>query len=463
MAAEAFDAIIIGAGQAGGPLSTALGASGWKTAIIEREHVGGTCVNTGCTPSKAMVASARIAQLVDRASEYGVLVSDASVDLEAVVRRKRGIVESFRAGSRRSIEAGQNVELIFGEARFTSATTVEVELRDGGVRELRGNVVIIDAGARPRRLDVPGLADAEPLDSTSIMELERVPGHLVVVGGGPIGLEFSQMFCRFGSRITIIERGERLLGSEDPDVSDGVAAILAEDGIDVVFSASLDTVERDEDTRTAVVSAGGERRRIVCDQILVAAGRTPNTDRLNLDAAGIATDEHGYIQVDAMLRTAAENVYAVGEVNGGPAFTHIAYDDFRIVRANLIDNANASTEGRMLPYTIFIDPPLGRIGHSDRSARATGHEITVFKLPMRNVAHAIEAGETRGFMKAVVDRSTDRVLGAAVLGVSGGEIAGAIQLAIMGGLPYTVLRDGVFAHPTLMESLNSLFGSPVSE
>jgi pyruvate/2-oxoglutarate dehydrogenase complex dihydrolipoamide dehydrogenase (E3) component len=463
MVAEAFDAIIIGAGQAGGPLSTALGEAGWKTAIVEREHVGGTCVNVGCTPTKAMVASARIAHLVHRSASYGVMVEGASIDLATVRQRKRAIVEAFRGGSQRGIEAAQNVELIFGEARFVDSSSIDVDLRDGGVRTLRGNVIVINAGTRPRRLETPGLTEAGPLDSTSIMELERVPGHLAIVGGGPVGLEFGQMFRRFGSRVTIVERANRLLASEDPDVSHGIAAILAEDGIEVVFGGSLERVECDGDERVVVVSAGGQSRRISCDQILVAVGRTPNSDVLNLDAAGIETDERGHIRVNAALRTNVDDVYAVGDITGGPAFTHIAYDDFRKLRANLLHNAGASTAGRLLPYTIFIDPQLGRVGLSENQARDQGHDVIVFKLPMSSVARALEVDETRGFMKAVVDRSTGLVLGAAVLGLEGGEIAGAIQLAMMGGLPYTALRDGIFSHPTLIESLNNLFSSPVVE
>lgn len=462
MSAEEFDAIIIGAGQAGGPLSSALGGAGWKTAIVERSHVGGTCVNVGCTPTKTMVASARIAHLVGRAAEYGVRTTELNVDFRVVRQRKRDIVESFRSGSQASIEAAPNVELIFGSASFVQPKTLRVDLVDGGERRLEASTIVINAGGRPRMPEIPGLAEARPLDSTSIMELDLVPERLLVVGGGAIGLEFGQMFRRFGSDVTILERSSRLLAGEDEDVGEAVAEILQDDGIRIIFDAELREI-RTDDGKHAHIAAGGKPMQVGFDEILIAAGRVPNSDGLNLDAVGIETDGRGFIRVDDSLETNVRGVYALGDINGGPAFTHVSYDDFRILRDNLLEGAGKSRAGRILPYTIFIDPQLGRIGMTEDQARKEGRDVQVFKMPMAHVARALEVDETRGFMKAVVDRSTGKILGASILGIEGGEIAGAIQIAMIGEIPYTRLRDGMFSHPTLIESLNNLFNSPVDD
>lgn len=463
MPVEQFDAVIIGAGQSGGPLSTALGEAGWKTAIIEREHVGGTCINEGCTPTKTMVASARIAHLVGRAGDYGVEAGKPVVDLSVVRKRKREIVESFRSGSQARIEAAPKVELIFGEASFVDSHTVSVEMDSGSKRTLHASTIVINAGGRPRIPGVPGLAEIGPLDSTSIMDRAEVPGRLLILGGGAIGLEFGQMFCRFGSEVTILERGSRLLAREDEEISEAIAEILAADGIHVTFNADLREVRRDGDNKHASVEKNGNLELVEFDEILVAAGRLPNTEALNLAAAGVETDERGYIVVDDRLKTNVDGIYALGDINGGPAFTHVSYDDFRIMRANLLEDAGLTRRDRMLPYTIFVDPQLGRIGLTEHQARQAGIDVLVFRMPMSYVARALEVDETRGLMKAVVNRSTGEIVGASILGIEGGEIAGAIQIAMMGGLSYTDLRDGVFSHPTLTEALNNLFASPVEE
>jgi pyruvate/2-oxoglutarate dehydrogenase complex dihydrolipoamide dehydrogenase (E3) component len=455
---EGYDAVVIGAGQAGGPLSTTLAQAGWKTALVEREHVGGTCVNEGCAPTKTMIASARAAYMARRAAGYGVHTGPVTVDMARVRQRKRDIVESFRGGSQRRIENTQGLDLLMGEASFFGPKSVEVHMNSGETRLLTADTIFINTGARPRRPSLPGLDSVPALDSTSIMELDAVPEHLLILGGGYVGLEFGQMFRRFGSQVTIVQRRGQLLTREDADVAEEVANIVREDGIEVLLDTHALRVERGDDSHIQLtVRTPQGKRSLTGSHLLAAVGRVPNTDRLNLAAAGIQTDERGFIRVDERLETSVPGIYALGDVNGGPAFTHISYDDFRIVRANLLEGGNATTTGRLVPYTVFIDPQLGRVGLTEREARAQGHSIRVAKMPMTWVARTLEMDETRGFMKAIVDADTGQILGAAILGIEGGEIMTILQMAMMGRVPYTVLRDAVFAHPTLAESLNNLF------
>ncbi|GAB4427907.1 MAG: mercuric reductase [Chloroflexi bacterium OHK40] len=456
--AEQYDVIVIGAGQSGGPLAGEFARAGRTVAVVERAHVGGTCVNVGCTPTKTMVASARMAYLARRGADYGIDTGPVRVDLARVRERKRQMVERWRSGSERSL-AGTGVELLMGEASFTGPRRVAVRLNGGGERELEAELVLVNAGARSAIPDLPGLAELPFLDSTSIMELGELPEHLLVLGGGYIGLEFGQMFRRFGSAVTIVQRGPRLLAREDGDVAEAVAGILREDGIEILLDTSAVSVAgRPGEIRLTVRTPLGARV-IEGSHLLVATGRRPNSDRLGLEVAGIAVDERGNIQVNERLETTAEGVYAMGDITGGPAFTHISYDDYRILRANLLRGEQATTRGRMVPYTVFIDPQLGRVGLGEEDARKAGRAVKVARLPMDRVARALEVGEARGLMKAVVDAESGQILGTAVLGIEGGEIMSMIQLAMMGGLPYTNLRDGVFAHPTLAEALNNLFSS----
>ena len=453
-----YDAIVIGAGQSGGPLSTALAEAGWKTAIIERVHVGGTCINEGCTPTKTMVASARVAYLARRAADYGVRTGPVSVDMTVVRKRKRDIVESFRNSSQRRIESTEGVDLLMGEVHFIEPKVVEVRLGNGETRTLTANSIFINAGDRPSKPSIDGLESVPTLDSTSIMELDTVPEHLLILGGGYVGLEFGQMFRRFGSQVTIVQRGTHLLAREDNDVADEVAKIMREDGIEVLLSTStLRTSQTTDGSIQLTVRTPEGERTLLGSHLLVSAGRVPNSDWLNLEAAGIQTDKRGYIQVNERLETNVAGIYALGDIKGGPAFTHISYDDFRIIRSNLLEHGNASIHDRLVPYTVFIDPQLGRVGLSETEARATGRAIRVARMPMNYVARALEVDESRGFMKAVVDAKSGQILGCAVLGIEGGEIMAMLEIAIIGKLPYTVLRDAVFAHPTLAESLNNLF------
>jgi len=469
-----YNVIVIGAGQGGGPLAGAFARAGHRVALVERAHVGGTCVNEGCSPTKTVIASARMAHLASRAGEYGVLPEDDDatvtrpwrVDLRRVHERKQQIVDSFRSGSERALAAA-GVELVRGQARFAGERTIEVvpsgaRREDADTRTLTADRIVVNTGLRAAVPELPGLDDVPYLTSTTILELTERPEHLIVLGGGYIGLEFAQVFRRFGSRVTVLQRNAQLLPREDADVADAVTGILRDERIEVLLSARAVRVERDnrraESVRLLWQAREGEAEQAIeGSHLLVATGRTPNTDDLRLDRGSIATDARGYVQVNERLETSAPGVYAIGDVKGGPAFTHIAYDDFRILRTNLLEGGAATTTGRLVPYTVFLDPQLGAVGLTEREARAAGRRVRVATLPMTRVARALEVDETRGFMKAVVDADTDQILGAMVLGIEGGEIATLFQIAMMGKLPYTALRDGVFSHPTLAEALNNLF------
>jgi pyruvate/2-oxoglutarate dehydrogenase complex dihydrolipoamide dehydrogenase (E3) component len=456
--ANHYQAIVIGSGQGGTPWCQALANAGWRTALIEREHIGGTCVNEGCTPTKTMVASGRVSYLAHRGTDYGVRTGTIAIDMKQVRTRKRDIVKLFRNGSQKRIESTKNLDLIFGEANFTAAKSIEVRLKNGSRRALTAEYIFINAGCRPAMPALEGLQDVAFLNSTSIMELAAVPAHLMVLGGGYVGLEFGQLFRRLGSRVTIVHSREQLLTQEDADIAQEVAAILKQDGVKVLLNSKAERVRKVGKGIKLTARSGKRLSTISGSHLLVATGRVPNTDKLNLAAAGIETDDRGFIRTNNKLETNVEGVYALGDIKGGAAFTHISYDDFRIVRTNLLEKGSATTDGRMVPYTVFIDPQLGRIGLSEAEARAQKKNIRVAKMPMSYVARALEVDETRGFMKAVVDLETDQILGAAVLGIEGGEIMTQLQLAMMGKLTSSLLRNAIFAHPTLAESLNNLFG-----
>ncbi len=454
---EPFDAIVIGTGQGGGPLAGQLAGAGWKVVIIEREHVGGSCINRGCTPTKTMVASARVAYLARRAADYGVNTGEVTVDQARVRERKREIVQKWRDGSRKGLERWDGLELVMGEGRMTGQNTVAVALNAGGEREFTSKTILINTGAHPLTPAIPGLDSVPHLDSTSIMELGTVPEHLMIVGGGYIGLEFGQMFRRFGAAVTILERAPRCLPREDPDICSTMSGILVDDGIELLTETSPTAVREEGGTITIEADGSDGSIEVQGSHLLVAAGRRPTTGALNLGAAGVELDERGSIPVNDKLETKVPGIYAFGDVKGGPAFTHIAYDDFRILRDNLLHGAERSITDRLVPYTVFTDPQLGRVGLTEEQAREGGARVGVAKLPMTSVARALEMDESRGLMKVVVDLETEQILGAAILGIEGGEIMSMLQIAMMGKLPYTALRDGMFAHPTLAESLNNLF------
>jgi pyruvate/2-oxoglutarate dehydrogenase complex dihydrolipoamide dehydrogenase (E3) component len=454
-----YDAIVIGSGQGGKPLAIALAKAGWRTAIIEREYIGGTCVNFGCTPTKTMYNSARVAYLARRSAEYGVHTGPVTVNMSEVRARKQGVVDSFRDGGLRSIEKTTGLDLLKGEAGFTGPHSIEVRMNDGSKQVLTAGKIFINTGGRPSTPEVEGLDTVPYLDSTSIMELDQLPEHLLVMGGGYIGLEFGQMFRRYGSEVTIVHRGDRLLAREDPDVANEIAGILREDGITVLLSSEVSRASRAGGLIRLTARTPEGEQTLAGSHLLVAVGRTPNTERLNLHAAGVETNARGFVKVNARLETNAPGIHALGDVNGGPQFTHVSYDDFRIIRTNLIEGGTAATSERLVPYTVFMDPQLGRVGLTETEANARGLNIRVASLPMAHVARAIEMSETRGFIKAVVDADTNQILGCAVLGVEGGELMAMFQIAMMGGTPYTVLKEAIFAHPTLAESLNNLFSA----
>ena len=458
MAEETFDAVIVGAGQGGDPLARAWAKAGKRVAVVERDAVGGTCVNRGCTPTKTMAASARVAYLAGRGADFGVQTGPVTVDLAKVRQRKRDIVESFRSGTEQGLESADGISLIYGEARFVGPRRLEVAPNGGGAaRTLTAPQIFLNVGARPAVPDLPGLKDVPFLDSTSILELDAVPAHLVILGGSYIALEFAQMFRRFGSRVTIVEQSGHLLSHEDADVSEEMAKILAQDGIEILTSAHVQHAEKTGEGVSLAVQLDGGPRAVTGSHLLLAVGRTPNTDRLNLSAVGVKTDDQGHVQVNERLETSAEGIWALGDVKGGPQFTHISYDDFRILKANLLDGGRRTTQDRPVPYTVFTDPQLGRVGLTEAEAKKAGHTLKTAKLPLTEVARALETDETRGFMKAIVDADTGQILGAAILAVDGGEVMATLEVAMLGKLPYTALRDATLAHPTLAESLNNLF------
>jgi pyruvate/2-oxoglutarate dehydrogenase complex dihydrolipoamide dehydrogenase (E3) component len=457
---ERFDAIVIGSGQGANPLSEALARAGRHTALIESTHVGGTCINEGCSPTKTMVASARVAYLARRGADYGVRTGPISVDMTKVRARKQAIVDDFRSSGERGIAGTQGLELIRGEGSFSGPKQVKVALNSGGTRTLAAELIILSTGCRPAIPQIAGLDSVPYLTSTSIMELDAVPEHLIVMGGGYVGVEFGQMFQRFGSAVTMLQRHGKLLAREDDEVSDEVVKILREDGVAILFNTETTRVAAGASggVTLTIREAGGERA-LHGSHLLVATGRVPNTERLNLSAAGVAVDSRGYTTVNERLETNVLGVYAIGDMKGGPAFTHISYDDFRILRENLLRGGNASTTGRLVPNVVFMDPQLGTVGMSESDARKSGRSVRVARLPMTWVARALEMDETRGFMKAVVDAETNQILGCAILGVEGGEIMSALELAMIGHVPYTTIKEAIFAHPTLSESLNNLFMS----
>jgi pyruvate/2-oxoglutarate dehydrogenase complex dihydrolipoamide dehydrogenase (E3) component len=453
---DAYQAVIVGAGQAGWPLARALAGAGWKVALVERRFLGGTCVNDGCTPTKTLIASARVAHLARRSGDYGVRTGEIGVDFARVRQRVREQVETSRSKIETEAAKIASLEVIHGSARFTAAKTLEVNLNDGGSRRLEAELVFLDTGTRNHVPDIEGLSDVPFLDHRSLLELETVPEHLLILGGGYVGLEFAQAFRRFGSRVTILERGERLLPKEDDDIAQALLEVFHTEEMNVHLGANVEAARRE--LNDVALEVNGETLR--GSHLLVATGRQPNTDALDLEVAGIETDERGFIRVNEHLETSARDVYALGEVNGGPAHTHVAYDDGRIVRDAMLEQVKRSAKHRVIPYTMYTDPQLARVGMNENEARASGKNAVVYTLPMTRVARALETAETAGLMKAVVD-DHGKILGAAVLGVEGGELLSLLQTAMMGGLTAEDLREAMYAHPSLSESVNNLFsGSP---
>ncbi len=465
MQEERFDAVVVGSGQGGNPLAKALAKYGWKTAVIERRYPGGTCVNDGCTPSKTIDASARVAYLARRAGDFGVHAGPVSVDMQKVWERKQELVLKGRENNAKGLTSLEHCELVMGEASFAEAQpgkgeyALEIKLSDGGERRLLTSRVFLNTGERPHPPEIEGLASVPFLNSTTLMELKEVPQHLLILGAGYIALEFAQMFLRFGAKVTVIERGERIAAQEDEDIAVCLRAILTGDGIEIVTCTQVHRASGVDGHVALQVEVEGGPRTLEGSHLLVATGRRPNVEALRLERVGVAQGKGGHVEVNDRLETNLPGIWAIGDVKGGPAFTHVSYDDFRILRTNLLEGGSASIANRVKTYTMFTDPELGRVGMTEREAVESGRTVKIASMPMTSMARAQEMDESRGMMKAVVDAETELILGAAVLGTDGGEVAAQLQIAMMGGLKYTALREGMFAHPTRSEALNTLFGT----
>ncbi|BCA61664.1 mercuric reductase [Sphingomonas sp. HMP9] len=446
-----FDAIIVGAGQAGPPLAGRLTAAGMTVALIERKLVGGTCVNTGCMPTKTLVASAYAAHLARRASDFGIATGEVTVDMPAVAARARKVVMDARSGNERWLEGMAGLTFLRGHARFTGPRTIAVDGED-----MTAPRIFLNVGGRASVPDMPGVGDVPHLDNTDMVALEQIPQHLVVVGGSYIGLEFAQMYRRFGAAVTVVERGERLIAHEDAEVSDAVREILEDEGITVRTDANCVAFARHPDGVAVSVDCRAGDPKVIGSHVLLAVGRRPNTDDLGLDLAGIETDAKGYVTVDDMLQTNVPGVWALGDCNGRGAFTHTAYNDFEIVAANLLDRGDRTLSQRLVGYALYIDPPLGRVGMTQAQAAKTGRPILVAKRPMTRVGRAVEKGETTGFMTIVADAETQRILGAAILGTGGDEAIHGILDMMNADQPVSALRWAVPIHPTVSELIPTL-------
>ncbi|MBW4511765.1 MAG: mercuric reductase [Scytonematopsis contorta HA4267-MV1] len=459
MHTEYYDDIIIGGGKAGKTLAPALVADGRKTALVERSlnMIGGGCINVACIPTKTMVASAEVANTVRNSSVYGIETNAPTVDLAAVIQRKRTVVQSMREMNLHNLETALSHELIIGTGRFVAAKTIEVTTASSATRLLTAERFFINTGTRPLIPSIPGLTEVEFLTSESIMELEQLPEHLIILGSGYIGLEFAQMFRRFGCRVTVIGQSTQILSHQDADIAIAVQTLLERDGIEFLLLAKVLKVERSVHTTKLQLQVADSQKTIQGSHLLVAVGRAPTTDSLNLDAAGVAVDTHGFIQVNERLETNVPGIWALGDINGGLQYTHMSLDDNRIIKANLIDGGNRSTRNRLVPSCLFIDPELAHIGLTETEAQQQGYAIRVAKLSASNIPRAKTLGQTDGVMKAIVDTETGRILGCVILCYAAGEIISTVQMVMQAQMPYTVLRDGILTHPTMTEGLNMLF------
>jgi pyruvate/2-oxoglutarate dehydrogenase complex dihydrolipoamide dehydrogenase (E3) component len=446
-----YDAIIIGSGQGGNPLAYRLADLGWSVALIEKKELGGTCINVGCTPTKTMVHRAQVAHYARNAARWGVNASNVSVDLAKIVAQKDEVVLSFRGGQQRQIDKRASLRLYRGHARFTGPNQLKVA---GDL--LEGEKIFIDIGCRPSIPAIPGLDTVSYLTNETTLQITNVPEHLLILGGGYIGLEFGQMFRRFGSRVTVLHTGKQIVQREDPEITFELQKALEAEGIQFLLNARTTRLENKNNSVTLSFEAPAGPSSVSGSHLLIATGRRPNTDDLGLDKAGIETDKSGYIKVNGRLETSVSGVWALGDCKGGPAFTHLSYNDFQIVYANLVEGKNLSIENRLVPYCVFTDPQLGGIGMTEKEARAKGFKLKIGRCPMTYVARAIERGETAGLMKIVVDASNDRVLGASVLASEGGELVQILSTLMLANQPYTLLKGAVYIHPTLAEGFFSL-------
>ncbi|MEH1814748.1 MAG: mercuric reductase [Nostoc sp.] len=454
-----YDDIIIGGGKAGKTLAPVLVADGRKTALVERSlnMIGGGCINIACIPTKTMVASANVANTVRKSAAYGVKTNTLSVNLAEVIQRKRSVVQGMREMNLHNLETALGHELIIGTARFVAPKTIAVTTTEGNNRLLTAERLFINTGTRPLIPSISGLTEVEFLTSESIMELEYLPESLIVLGSGYIGLEFAQMFRRFGSRVTVIGQSEQILSQQDPDIAIAVQTLLEQDGIEFLLKAKVLRVDRTGNETILKIQVGDREITLQGSHLLVAIGRAPNTDSLNLPAAGVATDTRGFIQVNDRLETNVPGIWALGDINGGPQYTHISLDDYRIIKANLIDGGNRSTRDRLVPSCLFIDPELAHVGLTETEAQQQGYAIRLAKIDASAVPRARTLGQTDGLLKAIVDTDTGRILGCSLLCHEAGEVISTVQMVMQAQMPYTVLRDGILTHPTMTEGLNILF------
>ena len=451
--AQRFDAIVIGTGQSGPSLAHRLAKAGRRVAIIERKRFGGTCVNNGCTPTKSLIASARAAHVARRAADFGVVIDGAvRVDMKAVKARKDAIVKVSNEGVEQGLREAEGITVHVGHARFVGSKEVAV-----GDERLIADQIFLNVGARADIPAIPGIDTVPYLDNSSMMAVDFLPPHLVILGGSYVGLEFGQMYRRFGSEVTIIQRDERLIPREDEDVSQAIRTILEDEGLRTLTDADATRIENRSGQVAVSVEVGGRTTEVIGSHLLVAAGRRPNTDDLGLDEAGVETDDRGYIKVDGALRTNVPGIFAMGDCNGRGAFTHTSYNDFEIIEANLFEGEERRLEDRILTYGLFIDPPLGRAGMTENEVRKKGIEALVARMPMEDVGRAYERSQTKGFMKIIVDAETKRLLGAALLGIEGDEIVQGLLDMMYAKAPYTVIQRAMHIHPTVYEMIPYIF------
>jgi pyruvate/2-oxoglutarate dehydrogenase complex dihydrolipoamide dehydrogenase (E3) component len=455
---ENFEMLVLGSGEGGKYLAWHMAKAGHRTAVVERKLIGGSCPNTNCLPSKNEIWCAKVADLVHHADRFGIETGSTATDMKRVLARKRDMVDGLIAMHLDRYKAS-GAELIMGTGRFIGPKTIEAKLNDGGIRVLTGDRVVLNLGTHAMIPDIPGLAAAAPLTNVETLELDRLPDHLIVLGGGYVGLELAQAYRRFGSRVSIVEVGPQLAGREDPDVADAVLEMLHDDGIEVHLGIKVLRVQgRSGQTVSLQIRTPAGDQTVEGSDLLVAAGRTPNTDGIGLDLAGVELDDRGYIAVNDRLETTAPDVWAIGEAAGSPQFTHVSFDDFRIVSANL-SGGNRTKRDRLVPYCMFTDPPLARVGLSEGEAQRQGIAVCIAKLPTAAVLRTRTTSETRGFMKALVEAGGDRILGFTMIGAEAGEVMAVVQTAMLAGMPYSGLRDAIIAHPTMAEGLGALFSN----
>jgi pyruvate/2-oxoglutarate dehydrogenase complex dihydrolipoamide dehydrogenase (E3) component len=456
---EEYDLVILGSGTGGTVAAWTFASKGERVAVIERKYVGGSCPNIACLPSKNVIHSAKVASYFRRSEEFGIPKRDFAVDMRAVRERKRRMVSHWNVYLVNYKKSG--AEFILGSGRFVGPQTIETILPDGTTRRLRGRNIIINTGTRAMREPIPGLAEVQPLTHIEALELDQLPQHLLVIGGGYVGLELAQAMRRFGSKVTMLDRNDRLMHQEDDDVSEALQQLFQDEGIDIILNAKLRRVSgKSEQSVTLVIEQGGQEKTLQGSHLLLAAGRTPNTEGIGLELAGVELTNRRYIKVNERLATTAPGV-SIGEVAGSPQFTHVSVDDFRVVHDSITGGKRVTT-GRLIPYCMFTDPELAHIGLSEKEARERGIAYRLFKIPMAAVMRATTLSEIRGFLKALVEVNTDRILGFTGFGVDAGEILASVQIAMLAGLPYTALRDGILTHPTLVEGLIPLFSSTPS-